>query len=189
MNFELGSRTTHTATKRVKQIKHYLCILAQANPLKITTDKLAAYKYALQSVFADIDYVYLQIVKKRIKMRLITVKKCFVKGTEADFKGKTQNTSYIERFNLTLRRRVSYLQRKTLGYCKKKANFTDALWLNLYDYNYRCHHKSLRLPLTHPGTSKFQKKWSHRTPAMAMGLTQEALTWRFLFVAPILVTR
>ena len=101
MNFELGSRTTHTATKRVKQVKHYLCILAQANPLKITTDKLAAYKNALQSVFADTDYVYLQIVKKRIKMRLITVKKCFVKGTEADFKGKTQNTSYIERFNLT----------------------------------------------------------------------------------------
>jgi len=51
-------------------------------------------------------------------MRLVTVKKCFVKGTEDDFKGKTQNTSYIERFNLTLRQRVSYLQRKTLGYCK-----------------------------------------------------------------------
>jgi hypothetical protein len=42
-------------------------------------------------------------------MRLVTVKKCFVKGAEADFKGKTQNTSYIERFNLTLRQRVSYL--------------------------------------------------------------------------------
>jgi hypothetical protein len=27
-------------------------------------------------------------------MRLVTVKKCFVKGTEDDFKGKTQNTSY-----------------------------------------------------------------------------------------------
>jgi IS1 family transposase len=30
-------------------------------------------------------------------------------------------SSYVERFNLTLRQRVSYLQRKTLGYCKKKA--------------------------------------------------------------------
>ncbi|MDD5321548.1 MAG: IS1 family transposase [Methylococcales bacterium] len=127
MNFELGSRTTHTATKLVKQIKHYLGILAQANPLKIATNKLAAYNNALQSVFTDIDDVYLQIVKKRIKMRLITVKKCFVKGTEADF--------------------------------------TDTLWINLYNYNYRCHHKSLKLPLTHPGTSKFQKNWSHRTPA------------------------
>ena len=188
INFELGSRTTQTATKLVKQLKHYLGILSQVNPLKITTDKLAAYKNALQSVFIDIAYVYLQIVKKRVKMRLVTVKKCFVKGTEADFKGKTQNTSYIERFNLTLRQRVSYLQRKTLGYCKKKSNFNDTLWINLYDYNYRCHHKSLRLPLTHPGTSKFQRKWTHRTPAMAMGLAKEALTWRFLLVAPILVT-
>jgi IS1 family transposase len=189
MNFELGSRTTHTATKLVTKIKHYIGILSPVNLLKITTDKLAAYKNALQSVFNDKAYVYLQIVKKRVKMRLVTVKKCFVKGAEADFKGKTQNTSYIERFNLTLRQRVSYLQRKTLGYCKKKANFTGALWINLYDYNYRCHHKSLRLPLMHPGTSRFQKKWTHRTPAMAMGLTQEALTWRFLFVVPIPVTR
>ena len=117
MNFELGSRTTHTATKLVMRINHYIGKLSRINPLKVTTDKLAAYKNALQSVFTDIDYVYLQIVKKRIKMRLVTVKKCFVKGTKDDFKGKTQNTSYIERFNLTLRQRVSYLQRKTVGYC------------------------------------------------------------------------
>ncbi len=122
-------------------------------------------------------------------MHLVTVKKCFVNGTEDDFKGKTQNTSYIERFNLTLRQMVSYLQRKTLGYSKKKANFTATLWLNLYDYNYRSLHKSLRQPLVEQGTSRFQKKWIHRTPAMAMGLTQSALTWRGLFVIPIPVTR
>lgn len=187
INFELGSRTTHTATKLVTRIKLYLSQLSLGNSIKITTDKLAAYQNALQSVFAGIDFVYLQIVKKRIKMRLVTVKKCFVRGTATDFNGKTQNTSYIERFNLTLRQRVSYLQRKTLGYCKKKANFTNTLWINLYDYNYRCHHKSLRLPLAQTNASKFQKHWAHQTPAMAMGLTQEALSWRFLFVAPILV--
>jgi len=66
-------------------------------------------------------------------MRLVTVKKCFVQGSQDDFQGKTQNTSYIERFNLTLRQRVSYLQRKTLGYCKKKSNFTGILWINLFD--------------------------------------------------------
>jgi len=185
LNFEIGSRTTHTATKLVKRLKQYIVNLPRSVPLKISTDKLAAYQNALRSVFTDIEYVYLQIVKKRIKMRLVTVKKCFVKGTAADFKGKTQNTSYIERFNLTLRQRVSYLQRKTLGYCKKKKNFTYLLWLNLYNYNYRCYHKSLREPGKQLGTSKFQKKWKHRTPAMAMGLTREALTWKFLFVAPI----
>ena len=44
-----------------------------------------------------------------IYIALVTVKKCFVKGTEDDFKGKTQNTSYIERFNLTLTHLRDYL--------------------------------------------------------------------------------
>lgn len=33
-------------------------------------------------------------MKKRVKIRLVTVKKFFVNGTAADFKDKTQNTSY-----------------------------------------------------------------------------------------------
>ena len=40
INFELGSRTTHTATKLVTQIKHYMGGLSQSIPLKVTTDKL-----------------------------------------------------------------------------------------------------------------------------------------------------
>jgi len=56
-----------------------------------------------------------QIVKKRVKMRLSNRQEVFVKGTKDDLKEKTQNTSYIERFNLTLRQRVSYLQRKNIG--------------------------------------------------------------------------
>jgi len=52
MNFELGSRTTHTATKLVTKIKHYIGILSPVNLLKITTDKLALTKmrYSLCSM-------------------------------------------------------------------------------------------------------------------------------------------
>ena len=188
VNFELGSRTTFTATKLVKKINQSFNLSLLKKPLKITTDKLAAYKNAIESVLGNCNYVYLQIVKKRIKMRLITVQKNFVKGTKDDFTGKSQNTSYIERFNLTLRQRVSYLQRKSLGYCKNKSNFNHLLWINLYDYNYRHYHKSLRLPVAGQKTLRFNKRWNHRTPAMAMGATQEALTWRLLFLAPIRVT-
>ena len=188
INFELGSRTTFTATKLVKQINQYFNFSLLKKPLKITTDKLAAYKNSIESVLGNSNYVYLQIVKQRIKMRLITVKKHFVKGTKSDFTGKSQNTSYIERFNLTLRQRVSYLQRKSLGYCKNKSNFNHLLWINLYDYNYRHYHKSLRLPIGDQKPMQFKKRWIHRTPAMALGVTQEALTWRFLFLAPIQVT-
>jgi len=130
----------------------------------VTTDKLAAYKNALRGKsfcgaktfaskakhFVEIPFHYLQIVKKRYKRRLVTVKKEFVKGTEKDFPQGTQNTSFIERFNLTLRQHVSFLVRKTLGYCKNKNNFKHNLWINLYNYNYiHIHiHSSLRVKIT-----------------------------------------
>lgn len=189
LNFELGSRTGHTATKLVKGIKGFMNNVLSDKPLKVTTDKLAAYKNALEKVFVETAYVYLQIVKRRIHKRLVTVKKCFVKGTSIDFTGKSQNTSFIERFNLTLRQRISYLHRKSLGFCKNSSNFKITLWINLFDYNYRRYHKSLRIMLNQAERRRFQKSWSHRTPSMAMGLTQKPLTWRFLFVAPILTDK
>ena len=56
--------------------------------------------------------------------------------------------------------------------------------MNLFDYNYRQFHKSLRQDLT--GCSvKFQRRSRHLTPAMKMGLTSTRLEWRDLIVAPI----
>jgi IS1 family transposase len=104
IHFELGSRTNHTASRLVAQVKRFGDF--SGNILKITTDKLAAYNHALKKHFVEIKYHYLQIVKRRFKRRLVTVKKCFVKGTEIDFPTKTQNTSFIERFNLTARQHV-----------------------------------------------------------------------------------
>ena len=67
INFELGNRTTHTATKLVTRIKHYIGKLSRINPLKVTTDKLAAYKNALQSVFTVIDYSNYHYGTNRLK--------------------------------------------------------------------------------------------------------------------------
>ncbi len=160
--------------------------------LLVTTDKLAAYEKAareadlfeIANYFQNLRYAYLQIVKQRRKKRLVTVKKRIVKGQETDFGHKTQNTSYIERFNLTLRQKVSYLQRKTLGYCKNQKNFESVLWMNLFDYNYCQFHKSLRQDLTGQ-TQKFKRRYKHLTPAMKMGLTTNKLQWRDLILAPI----
>lgn len=183
VNFELGSRTSHTAHR-------LLCSLVYLMPwgfqhfLLVTTDKLAAYEKAIANCLKKVRYAYLQIVKKRRKRKLVTVKKRIVRGKENDFGNKTQNTSYIERFNLTLRQKVSYLQRKTLGYCKKQKNFESILWINLFDYNYRQFHKSLRQDLTGE-SQKFKRRYQYFTPAMKMGLTSTQLQWRDLIVAPI----
>ncbi len=166
--------------KRLKELARW----SPEDLIKITTDKLAAYKNALSKQFSSRNYVYLQIIKKRFKRKLKTVKKFFVKGSEKDFPTGTQNTSYIERFNLTLRQRVSYLQRKTIGYCKNQTNFNRTLWVNLFDYNYCQFHKSLRLDLTEEKV-KFKKKYKQVTPSMKMGLTTSQLDWRFLLVSPV----
>lgn len=183
INFELGSRTNNTASRLVLQIKRF-GNWTTGDIVKITTDKLAAYKNALNKHFVDIPYHYLQIVKQRFKRRLVTVKKEFVKGSEKDFPKGTQNTSFIERLNLTLRQHVSFLARKTLGYCKKKDNFKYILWINLYNYNYIQFHKGLRVKITE-SPKKFKKCYQHYTPAMKMGLTCKALNWRYLLTVPI----
>ncbi len=104
--------------------------------------------------------------------------------TPEDFPEKTQNTSYIERFNLTLRQGISYLHRKTLGYCKSKPHLETSLWIKLFDYNYCRFHKGLRIVLSQE-SGKFQQKYQHVTPAMRMGLTKGSLNWGYLFSLPV----
>ncbi len=48
---------------------------------------------------------------------------------------ETGKTSYIERFNLTMRQRVSRLVRKTLSFSKKKDNHIGAIWMFIHHYN------------------------------------------------------
>ncbi len=102
VNFELGSRTSHTAHRLLQNLVA-LMPWGFEHFLLVTTDKLAAYEKAIANYFGKVRYAYLQIVKQRRKRRLVTVKQRVVKGKASDFGNKTKNTSYIERFNLTLR--------------------------------------------------------------------------------------
>jgi insertion element IS1 protein InsB len=48
---------------------------------------------------------------------------------------ETGKTNYIERFNCTMRQRVSRLVRKTLSFSKKLENHIGAIWLFIHHYN------------------------------------------------------
>ena len=48
---------------------------------------------------------------------------------------ETGQTSHIERFNNTLRQRVSRLVRKTLSFSKKIENHIGAIWYFIHHYN------------------------------------------------------
>jgi insertion element IS1 protein InsB len=48
---------------------------------------------------------------------------------------ETGGTSRIERFNNTMRQRISRLVRKTLSFSKKLVNHIGAIWLFVHHYN------------------------------------------------------
>ena len=48
---------------------------------------------------------------------------------------ETGFTSYIERFNNTMRQRISRLVRKTLSFSKKLENHIGAIWYFVHHYN------------------------------------------------------
>jgi insertion element IS1 protein InsB len=48
---------------------------------------------------------------------------------------ETGKTSYIERFNNTLRQRVSRLVRKTLSFSQSLENHIGAIWYFIHHYN------------------------------------------------------
>ncbi len=48
---------------------------------------------------------------------------------------ETGKTSHIERFNCTMRQRISRLVRKTLSFSKKLANHIGAIWYFVHHYN------------------------------------------------------
>ncbi|MEM7769301.1 MAG: IS1 family transposase [Cyanobacteria bacterium P01_A01_bin.37] len=60
---------------------------------------------------------------------VIPSKRHFAVGKESGL------TSYIERFNNTLRQRVSRLVRKTLSFSKKLENHIGAIWMFIHEYN------------------------------------------------------
>ena len=96
--------------------------------------------------------------------------------------GQMLNTSYIERFNGTMRERLATLTRK----CRHAAQRLQALETGMYligsTYNFCCYHQELNKPCS-AGIPRPQRQ----TPAMASGLTDhlwslsELLTYK---VAP-----
>ena len=61
---------------------------------------------------------------------------CIFPETRHKAVGKeTGLTSYIERFNCTMRQRVSRLVRKTLSFSKKLDNHIGAIWMFIHHYN------------------------------------------------------
>ncbi len=77
------------------------------------------------------------------------------------------NTAYIERLNATFRASLAVLVRRGRAIAHKQVMLTAGMNLVGCAYNFCWHHESLRLAAAYGS----ERKWLHRTPAMAAGLT------------------
>lgn len=143
----------------------------------IATDGLKFYAHVVRRLFGPV-CIYGQVIKSWRKDRVIKVERRLVIGTSRRLEEALErsqdsvrlNTAYIERLNLTLRRSVAYLARRSPGHARCPGRLTDQLELA------RCHYNWLR---PHTGLRFGQET---RTPAMVAGLSSRALSFRDIFV-------
>src|SRR6266852_7826593 len=84
-------------------------------------------------------------------------------------------TVHVERLNGALRDRLNALTRKTHAFAKRDATWDALVGLQLFDHNFQRAHRALQLPL-----ADGRRRYHHRSPAMALGLTDHR--WSFLEV-------
>jgi IS1 family transposase len=184
------SRDTMLADRLLRHVRACCC---SACELLVCTDGWAAYPGSITRAFrekvkrtAGRGRACLEIwaglhigtvIKHTVHKRLSHVVRQMSYGThEAAMRllqrsggGQMLNTSYIERFNGTMRERLATLTRK----CRHAAQRLLALETGMYligsTYNFCCFHQQLRQPCSAGGSHQ-------QTPAMASGLTDHRWT-------------
>jgi len=92
-------------------------------------------------------------------------------------------TVHVERLNGALRDRLNALTRKTHAFAKRDDTFGALVDLQLCDHNFHRAHRALRLPVA-DGT----RRYHHRSPAMALGLTDHRWSFQELLTTRIPIT-
>ena len=111
-----------------------------------------------------------QTVKHRDEHgRLLSVEILAALGANAEPAG----TVHVERLNGALRDRLNALTRQTHAFAKRDDTWDALVDLQLFDHNFHRAPGALRLPV-----ADGVRRYHHRSPAMALGLTDHR--WSFL---------
>jgi hypothetical protein len=133
------------------------------------------------------DLIYGQVKKSYRRRKLVRVTPVMRLGTYASLKATLQglslsgrlNTAFIERVNLTVRRGVAALARRTWATSQQAPQLLAHLeWWRAY-YHFVRPHASLRIALMQPrerGGKLLAQRYRQRTPAMAAGRTNRRWT-------------
>lgn len=131
------------------------------------------------------DLNYAQVVKQYKKGKVAKVEFKIVFGNENEVKkliakspvSKHINTSFVERYNLTLRENNGRLSRKTMSFSKEKERLVNQLWLFMGYYHFVRLHGGLAIGID---AENGRKQWTKKTPFMAAGITNRVWTLREL---------
>src|SRR5712671_5240717 len=171
---------------------------AARRPLLVCTDGLVSYIRAIRETFRDPvhtgtggrprlrpwhNVLIAQVVKRYAQRRVVEVERRIVDGTPArveTLRRRSQgdgviNTAYIERLNATFRERLAPLARRCRALARHTLTLEHGMYLVGTVYNFCTYHASLRLAAHATGTAA-----THRTPAMAAGITDHCWTVREL---------
>jgi transposase-like protein len=195
----LGARTQAGAHRVVHTLRQQLapdCLPA------FTSDGLNLYFYALTAHFGHWteaverckrqwrvapELLYGQVKKTYRRRKVVSVTRLMRCGTpEALRTALTQlgltgrlNTAFVERVNLTLRRSMAALARRTWSTAQEAPHLLVQLeWWRGY-YHFVRPHSALRMLLVQPRTRGGKRRpqlYRQRTPAMAAGLTSRCWT-------------
>jgi hypothetical protein len=92
-------------------------------------------------------------------------------------------TVHVERLNGALRDRLGALTRKTHAFAKRDATFDALVGLQLFDHNFLRAHLALRLP-----AGEDLHRYEHRSPAMALRLTDHRWSFQELLTTRVPIT-
>jgi transposase-like protein/IS1 family transposase len=207
--FQLGPRTHDMAHRLIHRLR---ALLAPGCLPVFTSDGLNAYYYALTAHFGrwvktggsrrskaqwqvEAGLLYGQVHKQHRRHKLVQVKQVMRLGTGPAFKAALQalgwsgrvNTAFIERVNLTIRRGVAALARRTWATALQAPHLEAHLNWWLAYYHFVRPHGGLRVVMQRPAGAPClgRPRYRQRTPAMAAGRTTHRWTAGHLLRYPV----
>jgi IS1 family transposase len=204
----LGPRTQDMAHHLIHRLRR---TLAAAYVPVFSSDGLKLYFYALTAHFGqwlpDVgqskrvwcalpSLLYAQVQKIQRRRRLIRVDHQMLCGSREAFAARLQSlglsgriqTAFIERVNLTLRRSLAPLARRSWSLAHLPGELLLHIeWWRAY-YHFVRPHQALRQELAHPwprGGRRLAQRFAARTPAMAVGLTQHPWSVLEVLIFPL----
>ena len=166
-----GKRVQDTADKLMETVRKRGKIPTKDEKATFFSDGNDQYTKAIIKNF-DVETInYGQLIKEREEGRVVGKTRTIIFG-EVD----GIDTSYVERYNLTLRHGISRLVRKCLCFSKCKVMLYNHLDV------YQCYNNLIRINSALTIKTEKGEKNIERTPCLAEGITDHIWTWKELLM-------